>query len=825
MMHPLQPSVEVEYMGNSRDWVGETLEFTSAPPSDLFATGGGDCLLGGSIIPERTPQRRAYCRQVFLMVMSILALIALVSLVGGAFVLVGQRTASRGSAKALTSTLDSNQPGPAPVTAEDKPSYVNEPASPPDDDQLYDNTRPTKGGTKGGSSRKSAPAQKSAPVVTSPVYDTTSPSYPPKHGKKGRSKDDDEDTLSPMPPQASPGPSPLEEPSASPSKTAPPTSEEQEQPLPTSNPPHLTGPDDSPVSDTAPVSSPVGEPTSPEYLPTQDEDPPTAPAYTPNLAVKTDSPSLDFASPVPAPSSTPPPVTSHPSSVTTSSKTISPTSLPSTNQPTTTSTTPEPTPLPTPTDPPTMDTNPEPSPPPTKPPPTIGPTTSEPSPAPTKPPPTDSPATPPPSPSPTKPPPTDTPTTTPVATPEPSTAPPQPVPVPPTQSSDIDDFTVILTASTRLTPGSKVRSPNGNYEFELANDGKMLLFQTSNGVVVWDVEDRGAYLAMQPDGNLLLRSSGGSVVWRSKTSNNPGAYLRLDNGGQIAIAKQDGSTLWFAGVPRGQYTSVPSNSLTFPIRGAFYYPWFPETWTVRGSPIQFSPTLGLYSNGDKDLQQAHVDALEYAHVEIAVASWWGPGEKLDRARITNLMDKSVGKGVTWTIYHEEEREISPGVDRIRSDLAYIKKWFAWHPAWAHIDGRPVIFLWNDGNCGVPERWMEAARGEWYIVGKLFRDHDECPIQPDHWHEYGPAKAVVDKPGWSYAVSPGFYHATSSSPRLPRVPLNEWRSNVQDMVDSNEPWQLITTFNEWGEGTAVESADEWSSSSGFGRYVDVLHDVR
>jgi hypothetical protein len=44
-----------------------------------------------------------------------------------------------------------------------------------------------------------------------------------------------------------------------------------------------------------------------------------------------------------------------------------------------------------------------------------------------------------------------------------------------------------------------------------------------------------------------------------------------------------------------------------------------------------------------------------------------------------------------------------------------------------------------------------------------------------------------------------------------------------MVSSNEPWQLVTTFNEWGEGTSVESALEWSSSSGFGQYLDVLHD--
>jgi hypothetical protein len=42
-----------------------------------------------------------------------------------------------------------------------------------------------------------------------------------------------------------------------------------------------------------------------------------------------------------------------------------------------------------------------------------------------------------------------------------------------------------------------------------------------------------------------------------------------------------------------------------------------------------------------------------------------------------------------------------------------------------------------------------------------------------------------------------------------------------MVASGEPWQLVTTFNEWGEGTSVESADEWKSASGLGAYLDAI----
>jgi hypothetical protein len=40
-----------------------------------------------------------------------------------------------------------------------------------------------------------------------------------------------------------------------------------------------------------------------------------------------------------------------------------------------------------------------------------------------------------------------------------------------------------------------------------------------------------------------------------------------------------------------------------------------------------------------------------------------------------------------------------------------------------------------------------------------------------------------------------------------------------------PWHLVETFNEWGEGTAIESAQEWSTPSGYGAYLDALHSVR
>jgi hypothetical protein len=48
----------------------------------------------------------------------------------------------------------------------------------------------------------------------------------------------------------------------------------------------------------------------------------------------------------------------------------------------------------------------------------------------------------------------------------------------------------------------------------------------------------------------------------------------------------------------------------------------------------------------------------------------------------------------------------------------------------------------------------------------------------------------------------------------------WRQNIRNMIASGEPWQLVTTFNEWGQGSAVEEANGWTSAS-HGTYLDAL----
>jgi len=389
---------------------------------------------------------------------------------------------------------------------------------------------------------------------------------------------------------------------------------------------------------------------------------------------------------------------------------------------------------------------------------------------------------------------------------------------------------IALAPGEELAGQKSTLSPNGIYRLSMTFAGDVILeLADVNNGEIWRIPIRGgpgATLSMQSDGNLVFRDSYDKLLWNSDTSNHPGTSLQLGNNGRLAVIASDGITpLWMEGIPGGVYdVSQASPSLTFPIRGAFYYPWFPETWSVNGSPVSYDVTLGKYSIGDRAVQLKHVQALEYAHIDLAIMSWLGPNQKNDRATITNLMDNSVERGVKWTVYHERERQQPSSVGQIRSDLLYLKKWFTWHEAWVHVEGKPVIFVSNGAGCDVSDRWMEAANGEWYVVLKVFQNYINCPVQPDSWHQNSPEEPKMQQQDFSFSVSPGFWLADEETPRLPRQTTPDFIASVHAMVDSNEPWQLITSFNEWGAGSAVESAKEWGSPSRYGRYLDVLNAI-
>jgi hypothetical protein len=287
-----------------------------------------------------------------------------------------------------------------------------------------------------------------------------------------------------------------------------------------------------------------------------------------------------------------------------------------------------------------------------------------------------------------------------------------------------------------------------------------------------------------------------------------------------------------AGMARFRGPPADRSQPSFPIRAAFYYAWYPEAWT-RDAIFPYSifhPSLGFYDADEAPVVKRETDALRYAHLNAGIYSWWGVhGSPPTDGRFWRYLAVARTTPFRWAIYYEPEGYGNPSVEQIRSDLEYIRDTYATKPAYLKVNGRFVVFVYGGAeSCDTPARWKAAnATVGAYLVLKAFDDYLTCPAQPDAWHQYSGTRSEYTLPPddphpGSFMIAPGFDEVRSGRAALTRDPAG-WRRGIADMVASQAPWQLVISFNEWPEGTSVESAREWASPSGYGSYADALHE--
>ena len=260
----------------------------------------------------------------------------------------------------------------------------------------------------------------------------------------------------------------------------------------------------------------------------------------------------------------------------------------------------------------------------------------------------------------------------------------------------------------------------------------------------------------------------------------------------------------------------------WPVRAAFYYPWYPESerWATR-----YTPSLGKYDSSNRRILATHVAQARYAGLDAFIASYWGLHTPTAR-RLPLLLDAAAEQGFHIVAYYEPESLPSPpSGPLLNRDFVSLYQ-LAAHPAWLRVAGRPVLFIYNIGpeaRCTAVSRLLAANKGRFYLDLKVFNGYRDCPEQPDSWHQYVPARSFDQQDSHSVTVSPGFFKFDELVPRLARNPAR-FQADLHRQVASRARWQLITSFNEWGEGTAVEPSRQWPSASGYGTYLDVMRSV-
>ncbi len=232
------------------------------------------------------------------------------------------------------------------------------------------------------------------------------------------------------------------------------------------------------------------------------------------------------------------------------------------------------------------------------------------------------------------------------------------------------------------------------------------------------------------------------------------------------------------------------------------------------------PSRGYYDGTRSSVVANQIADMQWAGLDAGIASWWDQGSKED-SRIPMLLDTANGTSFRWSLYYEPEgygdpscrpslgrhqlhcetvrrrKLVSPG-GRQTSDLCVCR----WH-RWLR-NGRSM-------GEGKPRPRIHRTQG-------VFRLPKLCGPAGDARHEYAPAVARDQQDKQSFSVSPGFW-LKGGSERLDRD-AQRFDADVAAMATSGARFS-VTTYNEWGEGTAVESADEWADESGHGIYMSIL----
>ena len=120
---------------------------------------------------------------------------------------------------------------------------------------------------------------------------------------------------------------------------------------------------------------------------------------------------------------------------------------------------------------------------------------------------------------------------------------------------------------------------------------------------------------------------------------------------------------------------VPSE-VGWPVRAAFYYPWFPEGehWATR-----YTPSLGKYDSSNPRVLATHVAQARYAGLDAFIASYWGKGSPTAR-RLPLLLDAAGQQGFHIAAYYEPESlPTPPSTSALREDFDSLYRLTA-HPS-------------------------------------------------------------------------------------------------------------------------------------------------
>ena len=276
---------------------------------------------------------------------------------------------------------------------------------------------------------------------------------------------------------------------------------------------------------------------------------------------------------------------------------------------------------------------------------------------------------------------------------------------------------------------------------------------------------------------------------------------------------------------------------------AFYYPWYnpgdfnrSAMWDVPVQP---------YESDDRATIQRQVQQARDAGITGFISSWMGPGNRTDK-NFATLLDVSKGTDFDSTIYFETGSDGLSSAGQVVDDLRYVMVTYGSNPNFARVQGKPAIFFWNPGAVGGADVWAG-------IRAQVDPNHDWHwnveTDKPDIWlgvfdgiHLFSAASWTADATAtykgfrtkvdsaaakygqpkvWAAGVAPGWDNSRQGNPvqvLIGRDNGGYYSRRWEAAIASNPDLVTITSWNEWGEGTAIEPGSSYGNL-----YLDITRD--
>ncbi len=287
---------------------------------------------------------------------------------------------------------------------------------------------------------------------------------------------------------------------------------------------------------------------------------------------------------------------------------------------------------------------------------------------------------------------------------------------------------------------------------------------------------------------------------------------------------------------------------------AFYYPWYGVADGPGGagrtvhwgrideenkdlSQSTHYPALGAYDSHDPQVIEQHCKWAREAGIDTFIVSWWGHGDYTDRA-MRPILDICGKNGMTACIYYET----IPGAEDSQAaarDIVRVLQKYGGHSAYLRAGGKPVVFVYG-------RALQEMALLGWLEAIKTIEaqyDAGVCAIGDKFGygaarvfggvHTYNPAGMLRGKSApavrqwctetyrsWvdlargagkisTITVIPGYDDTKIREPGLAveRYGTQLYRVQWERAIEAGPDWVVITSFNEWHEGSEIEPSHE------------------